>query len=160
MTSRPIRLSTDLLSAGFWNYLREDITVSLIEHRGLMMALSAEHAPHECVDDTDFANYVTFLLGNIINRCLATDSPPLGLLEWQTMKADLEAWKSSLPSSFEPIHTSFLRNETNFPSFWTLHGWHGRHSSREPPNYLLNGYPSLQSPLLSHGHEHSLVSGA
>jgi hypothetical protein len=133
LTSRRIQLSTDLLSAGFWNFLREDITVSLIERRGLMMALSTEHAPHECVEDTDYANYVTFLLGNIINRCLATDSLPLDLLEWQTMKADLDAWKSTLPSSFEPIHTPGLRNESNFPSIWTLRDWHGMKSSRETP---------------------------
>ena len=100
--------------------------MALIQRRGLMMALSAEHAPRECADDTDFANYITFLLGKIINRCLATDSLPLDALEWQTLKADLDAWKLSLPSSFEPIRTPGLRVKSHFPSLWTLRDWHGR----------------------------------
>jgi hypothetical protein len=124
LASREIHLTADLLSAGFWNYLREDITVALIEQRGLMITLSNQDAPPS-IDDPDFANSITFLLGKIINRCLSVDSSALNLTEWETMKADLDNWKSSLPLSFDPIETPGLRIHSSFPSIWTLRDWHG-----------------------------------
>ncbi|OJZ83141.1 hypothetical protein ASPFODRAFT_49798 [Aspergillus luchuensis CBS 106.47] len=125
LASRHVHLTADLLSAGYWNYLREDITVALIEHRGLMITLSVADAPPQPTDDMDFANYITFLLGKVINRCLAAYSPPLDILEWEELKADLDQWKSSLPPSFEAIETPGLRMQSNFPSIWTLRSWHG-----------------------------------
>ncbi|GKZ18227.1 hypothetical protein AbraIFM66951_000400 [Aspergillus brasiliensis] len=124
LASRHVHLTADLLSAGYWNYLREDITVALIEHRGLMITLSDQDAPPQPTDDMDFANYITFLLGQVINRCLAVDSPPLGVLEWEALKADLDQWKSALPPSFDAIETPGLRLQSNFPSRWTLRSWH------------------------------------
>ncbi|KAL2871727.1 Zn(II)2Cys6 transcription factor [Aspergillus lucknowensis] len=124
LASRHIRLTTDLLSAGFWNYLREDITVSLIEQRGLMIALSDQHLPPEPAGDADFANSITFLLGKVINRCFSIESPALDHFEWETIKADLDHWKASLPPSFGPIHTPDLRKQSHFPSLWTLRCWH------------------------------------
>ncbi|KAJ5985093.1 hypothetical protein N7522_012289 [Penicillium canescens] len=124
LASRKIYLTADLLSAGYWNYLREDITVALIEQRSLMITLSGQNAPPEPTDDLDFANSITFLLGKIINRCLSIDSPALGLLEWEAMKADIDNWKSSLPPSFEVIETPGLRMQSSFPSIWTLRSWH------------------------------------
>ncbi|KAL4893849.1 hypothetical protein BDV59DRAFT_177310 [Aspergillus ambiguus] len=125
LASRQFHITADLLSAGYWNYLREDITVALIERRGLMITLSDQNAPLEPTEDMDFANYVTFLLGKCINRCLSVDSPPLDLLEWEAMKAELDSWKSSLPPSFDPIRTPQLGTQSSFPSIWTLRSWHG-----------------------------------
>jgi hypothetical protein len=132
LASREIYLTADLLSAGFWNYLREDITVALIEQRSLMINLSGQNAPPEPTDDLDFANSITFLLGKIINRCLSIDSPALNLLEWEAMMADLDNWKSSLPLSFDVIETPGLRTQRSFPSIWSLRSWHGNNSSYEP----------------------------
>ncbi|CAG7982843.1 unnamed protein product [Penicillium nalgiovense] len=117
-------IAPDLLSAGYWNYLREDITVALIEQRGLMITLSDQNAPPEPTEDADFANYITFLLGKIINRCLSVDSSALSPLEWEAMKADLDEWKSSLPPSFDTIQTPGLGKQSGFPSVWTLRTWH------------------------------------
>lgn len=128
LASRQINLTADLLSAGYWNYLREDITVALIEQRGLMITLSNQNAPPEPTKDADFANYITFLLGKIINRCLSVNSPALDPLEWEAMKADLDKWKSSLPSSFDTIQTPGLGKQSNFPYIWTLRSWHGENT--------------------------------
>ncbi|CAI7662400.1 unnamed protein product [Penicillium glandicola] len=125
LASRQIHLTADLVSAGYWNYLREDITVALIEQRGLMITLSNQNAPPEPTEDTDCANYITFLLGKIINRCLSVDSHALSLIEWETMKAELDKWKPSLPSSFNTIQTPGLTKQGSFPSIWTLRSWHG-----------------------------------
>lgn len=128
LASRQINLTADLLSAGYWNYLREDITVALIEQRGLMITLSNQNAPPEPTEDAEFSNYITFLLGKIINRCLSVNSPALDPLEWEAMKADLDKWKSSLPSSFDTIQTPGLGKQSNFPSIWTLRSWHGKNT--------------------------------
>ncbi|KAJ5926228.1 hypothetical protein N7516_008001 [Penicillium verrucosum] len=124
LASRHIHLAADLLSAGYWNYLREDITVALIEQRGLMITLSDQNAPPEPTEDADFANHVTFLLGKVINRCLSVDSQALTALEWEDMKANLDKWKSSLPSSFDTIQTPGLGKKSSFPSIWALRSWH------------------------------------
>ncbi|OQD91500.1 hypothetical protein PENSOL_c052G08197 [Penicillium solitum] len=124
LASRHIHLTADLLSAGYWNYLREDITVALIEQRGLMITLSDQNAPPEPTEDAEFANHVTFLLGKIINRCLSVDSQALTPFEWEAIKADLDKWKSSLPSSFDTIQTPGLRKQSSFPSIWALRSWH------------------------------------
>ncbi|OQD86289.1 hypothetical protein PENANT_c008G07690 [Penicillium antarcticum] len=126
LASREIHLAADLLSAGYWNYLREDITVALIEQRSLMISLYDQTGPPEPTDDADFANQITFLLGKIINRCLSIDSPALDPLEWQAIKVDLDNWKLSLPSSFDTIETPELRAQSSFRSIWTLQSWHTR----------------------------------
>lgn len=92
-----------------------------------MIALS-QHTPPESADDADFANSVTFLLGKTINRCLSINSPALSLPEWESIKSELDSWKASLPSSFDPIQTPSLGKQSNFPSIWALRGWHGEYS--------------------------------
>ncbi|KAJ5542470.1 hypothetical protein N7535_004891, partial [Penicillium sp. DV-2018c] len=124
LATRQIHVAADLISAGYWNYLREDITVALIERRGLMITLSDQNMPPEPTDDTDFANHVTLLLGRIINRCLSIDSPALDLSEWEAMKNELDNWRSSLPSSFNAVETPGLRPRSSFPSRWALRSWH------------------------------------
>ncbi|CAG8941671.1 unnamed protein product [Penicillium salamii] len=121
---RSYEIITHLISAGYWNYLREDITVALIEQRGLMITLSDQNTPSKPADDIDFANHATLLLGRIINRCLSKDSPALNPLEWEAMKHELDNWRSSLPSSFNTIETPGLRTQSSFPSIWTLRSWH------------------------------------
>lgn len=102
--------------------------MSLIEQRSLMISLS-QHVPPESADDADFANNVTFLLGRVINRCLSINSPALSLPEWESMKSELDVWKASLPSSFDPIKTPGLGKQSNFPSIWALRGWHGEYNA-------------------------------
>lgn len=155
---RHIHLSADLLSAGYWNYLREDITVALIEQRGLMINLSNQNAPPEPTEDADFANHVTLLLGKIINRCLSVDSPALTRLEWEVMKADLDKRKASLPSSFDTIQTPGLRKNSSFPSIWTLRSWHGENTRPTFPSAsnLISG----NSTLLPYCDGNSLASTA
>ncbi|KJK67430.1 hypothetical protein P875_00117209 [Aspergillus parasiticus SU-1] len=111
LASRPTGLETGLLSAGFWNYLREDITVALIEKRSLMIELSQEHLPPTVEGEDDLANRITYLLGKVINRCLNQDSSPLEQHEWHSLNDELDAWRASLPASFEPIRTPGLMRE-------------------------------------------------
>lgn len=128
LASHHLDIKTDLLGAGFWNYLREDITVALIEKRSLMIDLLAYvHLP-ETLESDDFPARATFLLGMIINRCLAKDAVALDIVEWETLKRELEDWRVSLPESFEPVLTTpGLKESSTFQGLWTTKGWHGTH---------------------------------
>ncbi|KNG85295.1 hypothetical protein ANOM_006369 [Aspergillus nomiae NRRL 13137] len=124
LASRPAGLETGLLSAGFWNYLREDITVALIEKRSLMIELSHEQLPPTIEGEDDHANRITYLLGKVINRCLDQDASPLEHHEWHSLSGELGTWRASLPASFEPIDTPGLYGQSSFPCLWTVSGWH------------------------------------
>lgn len=158
LASRRIHLTADLLSAGYWNYLREDITVALIEQRGLMITLSNQNAPSEPIEDADFANSITFLLGKIINRCLAVDSQALAPLEWEAMKSELDKWKASLPSSFDTIQTPGLGKQSSLPSIWTLRSWHSEYT--RPTFHSASNLVSVDSPLLPYRHGNSMAGSA
>ncbi|KAJ5814711.1 hypothetical protein N7474_006488 [Penicillium riverlandense] len=124
LSSHPIKLESGLVRAAFWNYLREDITVALIEKRRLMIELSDEHYP-KLENDDDYANYVTVLLGQVINQCFGNDVDPLELSRWNSLEQNLETWKNCLPTSFAPIIVK-LPNEVGsaFPFIGALHPWH------------------------------------
>ncbi|GFG27531.1 hypothetical protein IFM61606_07572 [Aspergillus udagawae] len=124
LASHPIEIESGLLSAGFWNYLREDITVALIEKRSLMIQLPDEPLPTRTECDDDLANRITYLLGRVLNRCLLRDAVPLGQSEWNDLRDQLEHWRTSLSSSFDPILTPHLLPNSSFPSMWTTSGWH------------------------------------
>jgi hypothetical protein len=60
----------------------------------------------EC--DDDLANGVTYILGRVINRCLLPDAVPLDRCEWDSLRDQLDDWRTSLSSSFDPILTPHL----------------------------------------------------
>jgi hypothetical protein len=127
LASNSINLDSlsSLARAAFWNYLREDITVALIERRKLMIELPDEHIARNPVTDDEYANAVTIILGQIINRCFGDGTGSLQQLLLD--QVHLETWKHSLPHSFTPIlnHTLAEKGEKAFPFMGTLHGWHG-----------------------------------
>lgn len=123
LSSYPIRSHTGLVRAAFWNHLREDITVALIERRRLMIELSDEHLPNDLEFDDDYANYVTVLLGQVINACFGS-AGPLEMSKWDSLRARLETWKTWLSDSFAPIMIN-QKNSASFPMMRVLHGWHG-----------------------------------
>lgn len=124
LASCPNELGRGLIRAGFWNYLREDITVALMEKRGLMIELNDRHPPLTFDGEDDFANHITYILGKTINRCLQQDGVPLNRNEWECLKEEVESWRASLPSSFEPIPTPDMYGESSFPCLWNTSKWH------------------------------------
>ncbi|KAJ5108812.1 hypothetical protein N7456_005487 [Penicillium angulare] len=127
LASHPINIhsETGLVRAAFWNYLREDITVALIEKRQLMLDLSEDHLPKDLEHDDDYANYITVLLGQVINRGFSSDSDSLRAPTYHALENALDGWKNGLPDSFAPIEVN-LTNSTQgvFPFRATLHDWH------------------------------------
>ncbi|KAH9429647.1 hypothetical protein MCOR02_009384 [Pyricularia oryzae] len=116
-----------LRGAGFWNYLREDITFSLFQRCPLKMGLDQVELFVWRGDDADgdhaYLNAVSLILGRIINDCFGreTVSPEA----WDFLFRLLRDWCSALPGRFAP----FAREERGLglalPSVWMLHDCHG-----------------------------------
>jgi hypothetical protein len=117
--------ASDLLSAGFWNYLREDITVALVEKRRLKIELNQIHIPYPPTRDDERANLISLLLGRAINVCFG-DRSRLDVEELRNLESEVAQWKSDLPSSFDPIESSQTTNTDDFPILWLYHGWHSK----------------------------------
>ncbi|EEY16257.1 conserved hypothetical protein [Verticillium alfalfae VaMs.102] len=93
-----------LSSAGFWNYLREDITYSLFEEQPLKMDLENIPMPTLQLEDHDHLNAISLVLGRILNAHFNDGSPgrdqpgPVS-----AMLNVLQSWQKALPRHFEPL---------------------------------------------------------
>lgn len=127
LACHPVTSSSGLARAAFWNYLREDITMALIERRRLMIKLSDDHFPRQLDHDCDHANYVTVLLGQVINHCFE-GADPLKTSEWESLRDHLDSWYLRLPESFEPI-VGHGEDPAASQTMKALQGWHGEYKS-------------------------------
>lgn len=123
------RASTDLASntsifiAGFWNYLREDITYSLIEQTPIKMDLAGVNAAHDG-DDPHFLNSSSLLLGNLINLAFGTTQ---SLEEYNRLKHLVEEWRNALPPRcIQYAETHENQPQICLPNIWFYQDFHGR----------------------------------
>ncbi|OAL26837.1 hypothetical protein AYO22_04004 [Fonsecaea multimorphosa] len=86
-----------LLKAGLWNYLREDITFSLIN--GCPLKIEVGAIDIELRRDDDYANQITILLARVINSAFAGGAELL-----VDLQSAISAWRLSVP--FQPYHQS------------------------------------------------------
>ncbi|KAK5988203.1 Kanamycin B dioxygenase [Cladobotryum mycophilum] len=110
-----------LLAAGFWNYLREDITFSLFEGCPLKMDLAVAAAP-KLTSGHDELHAVSLLLGQIIN---ATFGKPISQNEWERLAVMTQARYDGLPSHVKPFSSG--RSATSsaaLPQRWFLQDYH------------------------------------
>ncbi|KAK4574116.1 hypothetical protein LTR86_001877 [Recurvomyces mirabilis] len=117
--SQPIDLGRpSLLRAGFFNYLREDITYGLINRCALKLDLNNINASsYGVATDEDQLNVVTLVLADIINYAFGK-SARTSLLH--DLSEKLVNWRQSLPGHFGPL----CENATLsiFPNIWMLGG--------------------------------------
>ncbi|KAJ3519033.1 hypothetical protein NM208_g14290 [Fusarium decemcellulare] len=116
-------LRRGLLAAGFWNYLREEITFSLSEGYPLKIRLEHIHEISHHETDQDYLNSITLILGKLINMTFdghITDS------QWATALQMLTRWQYYKPQRLNP----FCREQggpyksREFPAFWFLFPCH------------------------------------
>lgn len=86
-----------LLRAGLWNYLREDITFSLINECPLKVDIGRIHV--ELRRDDDYANQITLILTRVINAAFVTSQEIP-----EELRVALQGWRSQLP--FHAYHES------------------------------------------------------
>ncbi|KAK2066157.1 hypothetical protein LY76DRAFT_611139 [Colletotrichum caudatum] len=114
-------LGSGIGAAGFWNYLREDITFSLFRQCPLKIDLEQMPLPTRHDTDQDHLNTVSLILGRIINACF---SGAVTEGAWSSLFRMLQDWRSGLPPRFAP----FARTERGLglalPSIWMLRDCH------------------------------------
>lgn len=117
-------LHRGLLAAGFWNYLREDITFSLFERCPLKLDLKWTPPLDGHYSDQDYLNSISLILARIINEGFDHRMTPA---EWESSFSLVHTWTSELPSRFR----AFSRGDgvpgklQSLPSVWFLQPCHG-----------------------------------
>lgn len=117
-------LQPGLPGAGFWNYLREDITFSLFEKCPLKMDLITTPLLVNHHSAQDYLNSITLILGKIINTTFGRD---LTGSEWIDDVEMLSQWRAACPETMQP----FSREQSEpgaihlFPAVWFLQPCHG-----------------------------------
>ncbi|KAK1519267.1 hypothetical protein CPAR01_15705 [Colletotrichum paranaense] len=117
---------SSLRAAGFWNYLREDITFSLFRRCPLKIDLAQVPLALPASDsrtDQDYLSAVTLILGRIINTCFKGSSS-VTEESWSSLSHLLREWRKSLPSRFEPFSTVERGLGLALPSIWLLRDHH------------------------------------
>lgn len=130
--------SWSLPQAGFWNYLREEISVGLACRRPVRIG---NHLPwfrgmvaSPDLGDDMRANLITYTLANIMNIYFSSNTTQGGsnsilndeqLEQWEILQEDLTLWRTNLPSTFEPFSRASSPSDV-FPSWWMLKAWHGK----------------------------------
>ncbi|KAM5386816.1 hypothetical protein ACJZ2D_000109 [Fusarium nematophilum] len=112
-----------LLGAGFWNYLREDITFSLFEKCPLKMDLESTPLLGSHRSDQDFLNSITLILGKIINM---TFDREMADSEWTSAANMVKVWRSACPEHLRPFSRGRGQPGAShlFPAVWFLQPCH------------------------------------
>ncbi|KAF6810567.1 phytanoyl- dioxygenase [Colletotrichum sojae] len=114
-------LGSGLRTAGFWNYLREDITFSLFERCPLKIDL--KQMPLPTIHDTDhsYLNTVSLILGQIVNECFTGRVTEKAR---DFLFSTLQNWLECLPSRFKPFSKEERGLGLALPSIWMLQDCH------------------------------------
>ncbi|KAK2000213.1 hypothetical protein LX36DRAFT_440357 [Colletotrichum falcatum] len=114
-------LGSGLRAAGFWNYLREDITFSLFRQCPLKIDLERMPLPTRHETDQDHLNTVSLILGRLINACF---SGAVTEGAWTFLFGMLRDWRSGLPPRFAPFAKTDRGLGLALPSIWMLKDCH------------------------------------
>ncbi|KAI7256278.1 hypothetical protein KC343_g3489 [Hortaea werneckii] len=109
-----LNLSTpSILRAGFFNYLREDITFSLITRQPLKLDSKRLDIEYDPVTDEDQLNTATLHLARIVNTAFGGQ---LTADNSYVLESRLEQWHGSLPAHFGPYHNFVQGSGSIFPT--------------------------------------------
>ncbi|KAJ4243966.1 hypothetical protein NW757_010899 [Fusarium falciforme] len=116
-------LQPGLPGAGFWNYLREDITFSLFEKCPLKMDLTTTPLLVNHHSAQDYLNSITLILGKIINTTFGSD---LTGSEWGSAMEMLSQWRAACPERIQHFSREKAQPGTInlFPAVWFLQPCH------------------------------------
>ncbi|KAH9239461.1 hypothetical protein K456DRAFT_1768831 [Colletotrichum gloeosporioides 23] len=114
-------LGSGLRTAGFWNYLREDITFSLFQRCPLKIDLDQMPLPCQHHTDHSYLNTASLILGRIINACF---SSTITGQTWAILFDMLRSWSADLPARFRPFSREDRGLGLSLPSIWMLRECH------------------------------------
>ncbi|TAQ89044.1 hypothetical protein B7494_g2634 [Chlorociboria aeruginascens] len=133
-----VDLSTwNLAQAGFWNYLREEITIGLASIQPVRIGKDFSHLRDmitcETIGDDMRANLITYILARLVNLYSAFNEARIKgdghhwidehYADWTDLRADLTLWTENLPATFQAFSTA-PKTGNIFPSEWLLKPWH------------------------------------
>ncbi|TKA27069.1 hypothetical protein B0A50_05260 [Salinomyces thailandicus] len=110
-----------LARAGFFNYLREDITFSLITRQPLKLDSDSIASHYVAVTDEDQLNVVALHLARTVNVAFGGGLSVDGA---RAMDEQLESYYSALPEQFRPYCEADDLGGSLFPSIWMLADCH------------------------------------
>ena len=117
----PNQHESSFARAGFFNYLREDITFSLIHRCPLKIDVSHLTSPSEVQSDEDQLNAATLFLARAINYVFGNADSGDSNAE---LERDLWRWRSSLPIQFTPYFETPQGQANSFPIIRMLRDCH------------------------------------
>ncbi|KAI5459302.1 hypothetical protein BGZ63DRAFT_415920 [Mariannaea sp. PMI_226] len=118
-------LQGGILAAGFWNYLREDITFSLFEDCPLKIDLDAVSILPRYDSDEDYLNSITLILGKAVNLAFSSEGE-FKTESWESLLQMTLQWSAERPEWLHPFsyHAGGPGESTLFPQIWFLQSCH------------------------------------
>jgi hypothetical protein len=157
-SSDPIDFSTfGILQTGAWNYLREEITVALIQRRAVRMGQIFDIYRQNGCRFVFPSDQISYLLAKTINFCFESicerDTLQERRLQWQSLRADVNRWQKSLPLGFAPFSLAVKANNP-FRSIWMLQPYHGKErppaDARSSTDHVHQSLHTSTEPLLKY----------
>lgn len=118
--------------SGIWNYLREEITISLECRRAVRIPDGLTFVLGQELPVDMWTNSITYILARVVNFCFEDRWEKEGFIEieteWKLLALETNDWRTNLPITFEPFSTA-PKARNIFPSLWMLRPWHGKSPS-------------------------------
>lgn len=112
----------NLWKAGFFNYLREDITFSLMNCKALKIDLTNTQVPDAALDDEDQLNTAALYAAEAVNLRFG---PLQSQGTTEVLEERFERWRSTLPDQFRPFYDSSVEVADDiFPTIRLLRECH------------------------------------
>ncbi|CAK45857.1 uncharacterized protein An11g01200 [Aspergillus niger] len=144
--------SGGLAEAVSWQFLRQAIYASLVQHQPMQLDLANYElsSVFRRRDDASYANIIIFLCAKIIQSCWGSHCSFVDEGEWQHLSESVEQWHRARPISWQPLQykDSDLAENRPFPELWMM----------SPPAVVGLQYYHASCILLTSSHRHWNVS--
>ncbi|PWY91783.1 hypothetical protein BO94DRAFT_533239 [Aspergillus sclerotioniger CBS 115572] len=140
--------SGGLAEAVSWQFLRQAIYASLVQHEPMQLNLANYElsSVFRRRDDASYANVIIFLCAKIIQSCWGSPCSAVDDSEWQHLSDSVEEWHRVRPISWQPLQYKDPSADENrpFPEMWIM----------SPPAVVGLQYYHASRILLTSSHRH------
>lgn len=116
--------SGGLAEAVSWQFLRQAIYASLVQHQPMHLDLANYElsSVFQRRDDASYANIIIFLCAKIIKSCWGSHYSFVDEGEWQHLSESVEQWHRARPISWQPLQYKDSDPAENrpFPELWMM----------------------------------------
>ncbi|PYH92933.1 Zn(II)2Cys6 transcription factor [Aspergillus ellipticus CBS 707.79] len=116
--------SGGLAEAVSWQFLRQAIYASIVQHQPMQLDLAnyERSAVFEHRDDASYANVIIFLCAKIIQLCGKSHCTAVDETDWQDLSDSVEQWHRARPISWQPLQYKGPNPDENrpFPELWMM----------------------------------------